>query len=218
MVASIYKVNGILDQELEEELMKFTTKYEETKAKANLVVAQTQTKIYRDEHMDSTESSSSFDGSDYGVEDFDASGETEVLSDCRVDAEILRKKKLTNHWRSFIKPLVWRCKWVELQIKRFEAEAQKYERELEIYRQQKLVRSEGFALDDLGVKSLPFSENRMRKEVFTRKKRRRDEATEDLAAYMSHHNIFSYYGTLFSPLPSDYYYYYYTFLFLGLRI
>ncbi|GFP91118.1 probable acyl-activating enzyme 1 peroxisomal [Phtheirospermum japonicum] len=237
MVASRNKVNGILDQELEKELMKFTTKYKETKAKANLVVEQTQTIIYRDadvevdiitrraesdgdetveaERMDSTESSSSFDGSVCGVDDFDASGETEVLSDCRVDAESamnfdafheffrMRKRKLTNHWRSFINPLMWRCKWVELQIKRFEAEAQKYDRELERYRQQKLVRLKGFTLDDLGVKSLPFSENRMRKEVFTRKKRIRDEATEDLSAYMSRHNLFSHYAQSTQKVNSD---------------
>ncbi|KAL3615535.1 hypothetical protein CASFOL_041196 [Castilleja foliolosa] len=218
MVASNPKMNGILDQELEEELMKFTTKYEETKkptefyrdadVEVDIITGHVKSdgdKMVEAERVDATESSSSFDASDCGVGDFDASGETEVLSHRQVDDEsasdfdafgefhLMRKKKLTNSWRSFIKPLRWRCKWIELQIKRLEGEAQKYDRELERYRQQKMVRLKGFTLDDLNVKSLPFSGNHVRKEVFTRKKRRRDEATEDLASYMSRHNLFSYY-------------------------
>ncbi|KAL3626201.1 hypothetical protein CASFOL_029750 [Castilleja foliolosa] len=192
-------MNGILDQELEEELMKFTTKYKETKptefyrdADVEVDIITGLAKSYDDEiieaeRMDSTESSSSFDGSDC-VDDESAND-----SDAFGEFNLMRKKKLTNHWRSFIEPLRWRCKWLELQIKRLDAEAQKYDREIERYRQQKMVRLKGFTLDDLNVKSLPFSENHIRKEVFTRKKRRRDEATDDLASYMSRHNLFSYY-------------------------
>ncbi|GLT91573.1 hypothetical protein SLE2022_094550 [Rubroshorea leprosula] len=37
----------------------------------------------------------------------------------------MRKKKLTSHWRSFIRPLMWRCKWTELRIKEIESQALK---------------------------------------------------------------------------------------------
>lgn len=116
---------------------------------------------------------------------------------------LVLRKKLTSHWRSFIHPLMWRCKWVELQIKKLEAQAQKYDRKLQEYSQKKQAQLEKSALEGLGIKSLTFAENNVRSEVHRRKKRRRAEATEDVAAYMSHHNLFSYYGTILShSLPS----------------
>ncbi|KAK6143050.1 hypothetical protein DH2020_023398 [Rehmannia glutinosa] len=151
--------------------MKFTTNYEENKMGAKLV-EQTE-KVHRNgdlevnilertksggnelveaECLDTTESSSSFDECDYGDECFDDLGEFEALSaldfDGFFDIYWMRRKKLTTHWRSFIKPLRWRCKWVELQIKKFEAEALKYERELDKYSLRKLVQLEKFALEE----------------------------------------------------------------------
>lgn len=106
---------------------------------------------------------------------------------------ILRRKKLTTHWRSFIHPLMWRCKWVELQIKKLQSRAQLYDRELEVYDEKKQTQ-----LDDstvvYGTKSLPFSQKTAKPEVFRRRKRRRTEATADVAAYMLQHNLFSCYG------------------------
>ncbi|KAI3449058.1 hypothetical protein Pfo_005723 [Paulownia fortunei] len=224
MEASTCKAYGFFDKELEDELMKFTTNCEENKMDVHLV-EQTE-KVNRNtdvevnimectksggnelveaECLDTTESSSSFDDCDYGVENVDTLGDSEALSDFHGDAASaldfdgfgemfrMRKKKLTTHWRSFVQPLMWRCKWVELQIKKLEAEAQKYDRELKEYSQQKQVQLEKSTLEGLGVKSLPFSQNHVRSEVLRRKKRRRAEATKDVAAFMSHHNLFSYY-------------------------
>ncbi|KAK4397395.1 hypothetical protein Sango_1576100 [Sesamum angolense] len=223
MESSTFKSNGMFAIELEEELMKFTT-YEENKGDADLVeqIAEVQrdtdvevditegTKsggidLVEAECLDTTESSSSFDDCDYGVENVDTLADSEALSDFHGDAASaldfdgfsemfrMRKKKRTTHWRSFIQPLMWRCKWVELQIKKFEAQAQEYDRKLYEYSQRKQNQLEKHPLEGLGVKSLPHCQNDATTEVLRRKKRTRAEATKDVTAYMLHHNLFSYY-------------------------
>ncbi|KAI3444781.1 hypothetical protein Pfo_001446 [Paulownia fortunei] len=223
MEASTYKANGIYAKELEDELMKFTTKYEDYEAEGHLV-KQTEevqrntdvevnitectkslgNKLVAAEYQDTTEGSSSFDDNDSGVENVDTLDDSEALSDFCGDAASaldfdgfgeklrMRKKKLTTHWRSFIQPLMWRCKWIEVKIKKLQSQAQQYDRELEAYNKRKQIQSENSTLID-GVKSLPFSQMNARNDVLKRKKRRMTEATMDVAAYMSHHNLFSYY-------------------------
>ncbi|GLT67771.1 hypothetical protein SLA2020_400550 [Shorea laevis] len=92
------------------------------------------------ECQDVTEHSSSFGDTESGTENglMLADGEVEsrlFASDASVfdgyfDTFPIRKKKLTVHWRKFIRPLTWRCKWIELQIKELQSQAQKYDREL----------------------------------------------------------------------------------------
>ncbi|GFQ06543.1 hypothetical protein PHJA_002798300 [Phtheirospermum japonicum] len=156
------------------------------------------------ESQDLTESegSSSFDESDSDFENVDASGKFEALSGfCGDVASALdfdgfgdnfRRKKLTAHWRSFVQPIMWRCKWTELQIKKLQSLAQQYDRELEAHSKRKQIQLEGPALTD-GVKSIPFSRTNAVNDLVRRKKRRMTEATTDLAEYMSCHNLFSYY-------------------------
>ncbi|KAL0411557.1 UNVERIFIED_CONTAM: hypothetical protein Slati_3745400 [Sesamum latifolium] len=225
MESSTYKLNGMFAIELEEELMKFTTTYEGNKGDADLV--EQIAEVHRDtdvevditectkpggidlveaECLDTTESSSSFDDCDYGVDNVDTLAGSEALSDFHGDAAAsaldfdgfsemfrMRKQKRTTHWRSFIQPLMWRCKWVELQIKKFEAQAQEYDRKLDQYSRRNQTQLEKHPLEGLGVKSLPHCQNDATTEVLRRKKRRRAEATKDVTAYMSHHNLFSYY-------------------------
>ncbi|KAG8391537.1 hypothetical protein BUALT_Bualt01G0198000 [Buddleja alternifolia] len=223
MEASNYKANGIFAKELEDELMKFTSKCEDYESR---LVEQTK-EVHRNDDMevnitectkslgnevveaerhDTTENSSSFDDSDCGVENVDALGDFEAMSDFCGDASPsvdfdgfgemfrTRKKKPTAHWRSYIQPLMWRCKWVELQIKKLQSQAQQYDRELEAYNKSKQIQLEkDSTLEGECAKSLPFSRVDAKNEVLRRKKRKRAEATTDVAAYMSRHNLFSYY-------------------------
>lgn len=115
-----------------------------------------------------------------------------------------RKKKLTNHWRNFIRPLMWRCKWTELRIKEMELQALKYARELaaydqrkQPYDQRKQLGFDQFIFEGLGSKSLPFSSQCFKKKTIKRRKRKRVEDTTDLTSYMSKHHLFSYLGTSF---------------------
>jgi hypothetical protein len=89
---------------------------------------------------------------------------------------------------------MWRCKWIELQIKELQSRALKYDRELAVYDQRKQFDFANVTLEDIDAKSLPFSGQILRKKVMKRKKRKRDEETIDITHYMSQHNLFSYYG------------------------
>ncbi|PIM99352.1 hypothetical protein CDL12_28153 [Handroanthus impetiginosus] len=223
MEPSTYGANGIA-KELEDELMKFTAKSEDNKVDAHFVeqtrgvqrnadaevnITECTRSLGNDQLVeancqDATESSSSFDDSDCGVENVDSLGDSEASSDFRGDAASaldfggfgekfrMRKKKLTTHWRSFIQPLMWRCKWAELQIKKLQSQAQQYDRELEAYNMRKQSQLEDPTLLD-GVKSLPFPQSNPRSKILRRKRRRISDARTDIAAYMSHHNLFSYY-------------------------
>ncbi|KAJ6997455.1 uncharacterized protein [Populus alba] len=105
----------------------------------------------------------------------------------------MRRKKLTDHWRRFIRPLMWRFKWVELKIKELQSQALKYDREIAEDEQRKLFDLETFMEGGFPVKSLPFSTCMTRKKAMKRKKRKRFEETEDVASYILQHNLFSYY-------------------------
>ncbi|KAF8048737.1 hypothetical protein N665_2421s0006 [Sinapis alba] len=96
----------------------------------------------------------------------------------------LKKKKLTDEWRRFSQPLMWRCKWLELKVKEIESQARVYDKEVQSYYQ-----SQQFDLE----KSKPYyGDQTQRMDVFKRGKRRRVEETTDVSAYISNHNVFSY--------------------------
>ncbi|XP_057496981.1 uncharacterized protein LOC130781696 isoform X2 [Actinidia eriantha] len=152
-----------------------------------------------------TESSSSFDDTISEFENGTTLNDTEVESKLHGDASSavpfdgyseffrIRKKRVTPHWRTYIRPLMWRCKWIEFQMKKFRSQSQKYDRELADYNRRKQLEFENSILEGFGAKSLPFSGQSRRNEVMKRKKRKRVEDTVNIASYMSHHNLFSYY-------------------------
>lgn len=113
-----------------------------------------------------------------------------------------RKKKMTAHWRNFIRPLMWRCKWTELRIKEIESQASKYSKELAEYEQVKHPGMDVHASDSLCSKSLPYSGQCYNKRTIKRRKRKKIEETTDISSYMSSHNLFSYLGmAVFSCNP-----------------
>ncbi|TXG59333.1 hypothetical protein EZV62_013906 [Acer yangbiense] len=161
--------------------------------------------LVEDDCKDPTENSSSFGDTVSGSENgsrMDGDGVEEVDSTfCGGDGSSsvfdgalpMRNKRLSDHWRRFVRPIVWRCKWAELQIKQLQSHALKYDRELAIYDQRKQFESEKSTSEGYDAKSQPFSCQNGRNQVVKRKKRKRVEETTDLASYMSHHNLFSYY-------------------------
>ncbi|KAL7083369.1 hypothetical protein ACP275_14G157400 [Erythranthe tilingii] len=198
--SSTHEGNPTFDKELENERRNFASRAVDQTEKVNITEA-TNSGVEAQEYLDATESSSSFDDCDdseplyrHGDDEFDLNfGFDEVFR--------LGKKDLTNDWRSYVQPLRWRCKWIELQIKKLEEQGRMYDVQLGKYSQQKQVWLEKSALEQgLGVKSIPFYQNHGGKnEVRKRKKRRRAEKTKDLLPYISHHNIFSYYVSKKDP-------------------
>lgn len=138
-----------------------------------------------------TESSSSFDSDGTSFSDTEDDAISALPFDGYSDLVRMRKRKLASSWRKFIGPLIWRCKWVELQIKKFESQAQKYERKIAEYDRRKQL--ENCISEHGNSVSLPFSAQSPRNTVPRRKRRRRAEDTEEIASYMSQHNLFSYF-------------------------
>ncbi|XP_020882436.1 uncharacterized protein LOC9313792 isoform X2 [Arabidopsis lyrata subsp. lyrata] len=104
----------------------------------------------------------------------------------------LTKKKTNDRWRRLTKPLMWRCKWIELKVKEIQSQARAYEKEVKDYYLTKQFDLEKSKLEGFDGKSIPFREKTQRMNVFKRRRRKRVEETTDVAAYMSNHNLFSY--------------------------
>lgn len=155
---------------------------------------------------DATGSSSSFGDTFSEVGNREYENDDEVMSGLHVDAAPirgfggsgdlfpLRKKRLTSHWRKFIQPIMWRCKWVELQIKKFQSQAIKYDKQLQKHNQTEPLKHGNFESEGLCAKSMPFSPNSQREKPMKRKKRKRHEES-DTQVYMAQHNLFSYFAT-----------------------
>lgn len=110
---------------------------------------------------------------------------------------LLRKKTLTSHWKTFIQPCMWRCKWAELRTRMLLCEASKYDMQAEALSRGKQLTSKNSTVEDTGSKSLPFSGSMQRNTVIERRKRKRVEDTTDIAAYMEQHPLFSYHSRAF---------------------
>ncbi|KAF8027370.1 hypothetical protein BT93_E0313 [Corymbia citriodora subsp. variegata] len=160
-------------------------------------------------HGDTTEHSSSFGDTSSGFENDLATSDGEVESqylDGNMPGLLYpgqselypTRKKLTDHWRSYIQPLRWRCKWMELRINELNSQARKYDRKLAEYNQKKELNFERPESQDFNSKSLAFSGQLSREKAMMRRKRKRVEETQDIASYMSQHNLFSYFRT-FNP-------------------
>ncbi|KAI3683331.1 hypothetical protein L1987_83834 [Smallanthus sonchifolius] len=103
----------------------------------------------------------------------------------------VRKKRLTSHWRSFIRPLMWRCKWAELKIKQFESQAVEYTKKIAARNLTKHLASNQSIPEGFSSRSMPYTKRRQRK-LMKRRKRARIEETTDADLYMSKHVLFSY--------------------------
>ncbi|TMW96683.1 hypothetical protein EJD97_006995 [Solanum chilense] len=152
---------------------------------------------------DETEYSSSF--VDTSSENDNGSSDAEVESRFYDDSGLsssfdgfsslfpIRKKKLTSHWRDFIRPIMWRCKWAELKMKELQLQEAKYNREISAHDRKRHREFDQASLDESGSKSLPFIHPRHRKKAMKRRKRKRVEHGTDIATHMSTHNLFSYF-------------------------
>ncbi|XP_004230511.1 uncharacterized protein [Solanum lycopersicum] len=105
----------------------------------------------------------------------------------------MTRKKVTPHWRDFIQPIRQRCKLIELKLHLLQSQSRKYEKQMRDENHQMKLQIGSVPLEDFGSKSLSFSCNSLRDNVVKRKKRRRTEDTLDIAAYMSHHPLFSFF-------------------------
>ncbi|PWA68566.1 hypothetical protein CTI12_AA307450 [Artemisia annua] len=152
---------------------------------------------------DATATSSSFGDlfSDGGSREYGS--DNEVMSELREDdAPMLglggsgdvRKKRVTSHWRKFVQPIMWRCKWAELQLRKFHYLGIKFDAELEKINQTKHLKYGNFALEGRCAKTVPFVHDSQREKPLKRKIRKSHEDL-DPEVYMSQHNLFSWFAT-----------------------
>ncbi|KAK7252082.1 hypothetical protein RIF29_35794 [Crotalaria pallida] len=156
----------------------------------------------KNEDPDATEYSSSFADTSSDNENRSRLNDAEVESEYFADnaspfnlasALRLRKKKVTDHWRNYIRPVMWRCKWAELKIRQINSQALKYKKELAEYEKRKHTLPDLSAVEEFGSKSMPFSSYQYRRKAKERRKRKKVEDATDVASYVSHHTLFSYF-------------------------
>ncbi|XP_068657322.1 uncharacterized protein [Aristolochia californica] len=163
--------------------------------------------IVQEEDPDATEYSSSFGGTISGSQEglkFNSS-DVEVESQYHVENEAsaifygfsrlfpLWKRRLTVHWRRYIRPLMWRCKWIELKVKELQLQASKYDQELLAYANEKQARMGEVAIQSSVARSMPLFGQSHRQKAMKRRKRTRMEETVDIPSYLQRHNLFAYY-------------------------
>ncbi|XP_074263150.1 uncharacterized protein LOC141585963 [Silene latifolia] len=170
----------------------------------NVVCDDGEERVAERESQDATECSSSFGCTDSESGTVEASGDMEVESAVRDDNVAMgfdgcsdlfrtRKKKLADDWRNYVRPLMWRCKWVELKVRELQCQASKYAKELAECDKRKHCELENFITEDHAIKAAPYINQNRSVKLMKRKKRKRVEETVDLASYTSCHSLFSHF-------------------------
>ncbi|KAK3160741.1 hypothetical protein QOZ80_1BG0063840 [Eleusine coracana subsp. coracana] len=152
-----------------------------------------------DKGGDTTECSSSFGDTCSGFGDDADGGEPEVSSQALVPidddraSQHPRRKKVTAEWRNAIRPIMWRCHWLELRMKDLLSQVSKYDRELALIEkekrtQQEVSKSNGSMPDAM----LIYKDHR--NSSMERRKRKRHEDIADTSLYIKKHPILSQYN------------------------
>ena len=111
-----------------------------------------------------------------------------------------RRKKVTSEWRNFVRPVLWRCQWLELRMKELSSQVSKYDRELALIMKEKELRQ---ALSKAnGSMSEPLQIHKGHgNSIMKRRKRKRHEQNVDASLYINKHKILSYYHGPTSNYP-----------------
>ncbi|EEE54436.1 hypothetical protein OsJ_01508 [Oryza sativa Japonica Group] len=103
-----------------------------------------------------------------------------------------RKKKVTAEWRSAVRPMMWRCQWLELRMKDLLSQVSKYDRELALINKGKELQQAVNMTNGSRSESAQSSKSR-ENSCMERRKRRRLEETVNTSLYIKKHEILSYF-------------------------
>uniref|UniRef100_A0A452YYC7 Uncharacterized protein n=1 Tax=Aegilops tauschii subsp. strangulata TaxID=200361 RepID=A0A452YYC7_AEGTS len=167
--------------------------------------------LTEDGHGDSTECSSSFGPSCSVSDDETKSGmhdmevDSPFLGNFNVDAtaslpKTPRQKQVTAEWRKAVRPIMWRCHWLELRMKELSSQVAKYDRELALISHEKDLQSEMIATDSSCPEWAKLDAQGHDRNIMKRRQRQRLEDIVDTSLYMDSHQILSYYHGLTSIL------------------
>ncbi|XP_021301972.1 uncharacterized protein LOC8074829 isoform X2 [Sorghum bicolor] len=148
-----------------------------------------------------TECSSSFGDTCSGFQDVAGDGEPEVNSVMSARANGGRpwkppRKKVTAEWRNSIRPILWRCQWLELRMKELSSQVSKYDRELALNKKQEQLQAASKANGSMSESMLIHKAHG--NSIMKRRKRKRHEENLDIPLYIKKHQILSYYHGLTS--------------------
>ncbi|CAO2173828.1 unnamed protein product [Urochloa humidicola] len=151
-----------------------------------------------DEGDDTTECSSSFGDTCSGSEGEADGGETEVNSGISANANAgrlpkpPRRKKVTVEWRNSVRPILWRCQWLELRMKELSSQVSKYDRELALIKKEKELQQTASKANGSMPESMEIHKGHGNS-IMKRIKRKRHEENVDTSLYIKKHQILSYY-------------------------
>ena len=103
-----------------------------------------------------------------------------------------RRKKVTAEWRNSVRPILWRCQWLELRMKELSSQVSKYDRELALIEKEKEVQQTVSKTNDSMSESIQTHKVH-RNSIMKRRKRKRHEENVDASLYIKKHKILSYY-------------------------
>ncbi|CAM0955864.1 unnamed protein product [Alopecurus aequalis] len=158
----------------------------------------------QDGHGESTEYSSSFGPSCSVSDDETGSGmhdmevDSPFLGHINADAtasvpKTVRQKEVTDEWRKAVRPLMWRCQWLELRMKYLSSQVAKYDKELALIKHEKDLQLEMINADRSNPELARLDVQSHGRITMKRRKRQRHEDIMDTSLYMNNHQILSYY-------------------------
>ncbi|EMS55068.1 hypothetical protein TRIUR3_21659 [Triticum urartu] len=103
-----------------------------------------------------------------------------------------RRKKVTAEWRNAVRPMLWRCEWLELRMKDLLSQVSKYDGQLALIEQEKELQRATSKTNGCRQES---GKNCRDHETISmeRRKRKRHEDTVDTSLYLKKHKILSYF-------------------------
>ncbi|KAG2594899.1 uncharacterized protein LOC120705606 isoform X2 [Panicum virgatum] len=156
--------------------------------------------LAEDQGGDTIECSSSFGDTSSGSDGEAGGGEPEVnsvISPAHANggwsSKLARRKKVTSEWRSSVRPVLWRCQWLELRMKELLSQVSKYDRELALIKKEKELQQAVSKAN--GSMSEPVQIHKGHgNSIMKRRKRKRHEQNVDASLYINKHEILSYYN------------------------
>ncbi|CAL4958940.1 unnamed protein product [Urochloa decumbens] len=152
----------------------------------------------RDQGCDTSECSSSFGGTTSGFEGEIDESEPEVNSVISARAngggssKLPRRKKVTDEWRNYVRPILWRCQWLELRMKELSSQVSVYDRELALIKKEKELEQLVCKANGSMSESIEVYEG-YGNSIMKRRKRKSHEKNVDASLYINKHQILSYY-------------------------
>jgi hypothetical protein len=104
-------------------------------------------------------------------------------------------------WSNSVRPIQWRCHWLELRMRELSSQISKYDKELALIKKQNELQQAASKANGTMSESMQIHKGHGNS-IMKRRKRKRHEDSVDASLYINKHQILSYYHGLASNLSS----------------